>query len=156
MKSKKSIYVLLPLVLFIWGTIIYKLFSYTNESVYVVQDQEVYIKPLQIKQKDTFTIKMNSRDPFTGELVDESTYKSRHKVNNTSPKEKEELIWPVIKYKGIVSDVKDKVKIYMLIIEGRTFLMRKGQKENNILLKDGDKDMVYLKYKDDSKVVFIQ
>lgn len=156
MKTKKSIYVLLPLVLFIWGTIIYKFFSYTSESTLVIQNEEVSIKPLQIKKKDTFTIKMNSRDPFTGELVDETAYKPSHTVNNASPKEKEELIWPVIKYKGIVSDVKDKDRIYMLIIEGRTFLMRKGQKENNIILKGGDKDMVYLKYKDDSKVVFIQ
>jgi len=156
MKSKKSIYVLLPLVLFIWGTIIYKFFSYTNESVYVVQDNEVSIKPLQIKQKDTFTIKMNSRDPFTGTLINEAVSKPNHIVTRTSQEGKEELIWPMIKYKGIVSDVKDKVKIYMLIIEGRTFLMRKGQKENDILLKDGDKEMVYLKYKDDSKVVFIQ
>lgn len=156
MKSKKSVYILLPLVLFIWGTIIYKFFSYTNEEAIVDQNQEVSIKPLQIKQKDTFTVKMNSRDPFSGKMVDEEDSKIKHKISYSAPKSKEELIWPQIKYKGIVSDAKEKVKIYMLIIDGKTHLMRKGQIENEILLKDGDKEIVYLKYKNDSKVVFIQ
>lgn len=147
---------MLPLVLFIWGTIIYKFFAYTNEDTIVSQNQKISIKPLQIKQKDTFTIKINSRDPFSGKMVDEAASKIKHKISYSAPKSKEELVWPQIKYKGIVSDTKEKVKIYMLIIDGKTNLMRKGQIENEILLKDGDKDMVYLKYKNDSKVVFIQ
>jgi hypothetical protein len=55
-----------------------------------------------------------------------------------------------------VSDNKDKIKVYMVIINGKTNLMKKGDTEEGILLKEGDREIIYLKFKGDDKVVFIQ
>lgn len=158
MKSKKSIYILLPLVLIIWGAIIYQFFTYSTTEANVVSVQDYSVKPLKIKQKDTFSIKIKSRDPFSGKMVDNATKKvsSKRKATNKTLEIKQELIWPQISYKGIVSDTKDKIKIFMIIIGGKTFLMKQGEIENDILLTGGDGEKINLKYRGESKVVFIQ
>lgn len=158
MKNKKSIYILLPLVLFIWGAVVYQFFSYTNDEIPDVQNQNIAVKPFVIKPPDTTSITVNSRDPFLGKMTtsENKPTVSSSKKEYKEPKVKEELIWPDVKYKGIVSDVKDKVKVYMVIINGKTFLMRKGDKEEGVKLKDGDRETVYLLYQRDLKVVFIQ
>lgn len=157
MKNKKSIYILLPLVLLIWGAIIYQFFNYTNPESERVTPQESLVRPLVIKQKESIRIKINPRDPFSGKMIDDGVNKAHVKRNtNNAHIIKEELVWPRVNYKGIVSDNKDKIKVYMVIINGKTYLMKKGDLEEGILLKDGDRDNVSLKYKGDNKVVFIQ
>ncbi len=158
MKNKKNIYILLPLVLFIWGAVAYQFFSFSNEEIPDVQSQNMTIKPFVIKPQDTFSININNRDPFLGKInTNESTSKvtSTNTVNK-APKAEKEIIWPNVQYKGIVSDVKDKIKVYMIIIDGKTYLMKKGDEENGVKLKDGDRETAYLVYQRDLKVVFIQ
>lgn len=158
MKNKKSIYILLPIVLFIWGAVVYQFFSFSSDKIPDDQNQNTAIKPFVIKPQDTSTIKVNSRDPFLGKMTSsepKSTVPSVKKINK-EPVVKEELIWPNVAYKGIVSDIKDKVKVYMVIINGKTFLMKKGDVEEGVKLKDGDRETVYLLFQRDLKVVFIQ
>lgn len=157
MKTKKSIYILLPLVLLIWGAIIYQIFNYTNAQPTVIPEQDIVVKPIVIKPKESIHIKINPRDPFSGKMVDNKANKPAIKHNTVkTQKITEELIWPEITFKGIVSDNKDKIKVYMVIINGKTYLMRKGDIQEEIKLKDGDRDIIYLIYKGKSKVVFIQ
>jgi hypothetical protein len=156
MKSKKSIYVLLPLVIIIWGAIVYQIFDYSTPESAIVPAEDFSVKPIVQKPKDSISIKINQRDPFSGKMVDDAAKRPIGKQSRRTPKIKEELIWPQIKYKGIVSDVKDKIKVYMVIIDGKTHLMKKGETEEEIVLKDGDREMIYLNYNGDSKVVFIQ
>ena len=59
----------------------------------------------------------------------------------------EALVWPTILYKGMISDAKEKNQVFMLVISGRDFFMKKGDIKNDILLKDGDKESIYVKYK---------
>jgi hypothetical protein len=80
--------------------------------------------------------------------------KSTSKIRK-EPKPEETIVWPVILYKGIVSDTKDKIKIYMLIIGGKTCLMKKGQIENEVFLKDGDKESIYVKYKGNLNLIML-
>ena len=148
---------MLPLVLLIWGSIIYQFFAFSNDEVVSNASNEYPNKPLQIKKKDTFSIKINPRDPFLGKMVnDEMTKGVKHKSINSNPKTKVELVWPQIKYKGIVADNKDRVKVYMLIINGKSHLMRKGDEIDKVFLKEGDRETIYVKYEGDIKVVFIQ
>lgn len=157
MKNKKSIYILLPLVLLIWGAIGYQFFSSSDGETINVAPTVYSGKPLQIKKTDTFSIKINERDPFSGKIVkDERSNVVKQKSGHANRKIKEEIVWPQIKYKGIVADIKDRVKVYMLIIDGKTHLMKKGEKIDNLLLKDGDRDGVYLQYNNDTKVFYIQ
>ncbi|MBC7523114.1 MAG: hypothetical protein H7239_01545 [Flavobacterium sp.] len=157
MKNKKSIYIMLPLVLLIWGAIIYQFFSYVNPESSEIPNQEFAIKPLIIKKIDSVKIKINPRDPFSGKLVDEMVKKRIVKQSSKKIVEiKEALVWPKINYKGIVSDNKDKIRVYMIIINNKTHLMKKGDFEEEILLIDGNRQAISLKYKRESKDVLIQ
>ncbi len=148
MKNKKTIYVLLPIVLFIWGLLIYQFFSYTSPEPTIPDLQPNLINKLEkMGQIDTFTIDINYRDPFLGKLYK----KPSEKIVNTSiqnkNREPEGILWPVIKYKGIVTDTKEKTKVFLIVISGKNCLMRIGQTQEEITLKGGNKKEVQLKYK---------
>jgi hypothetical protein len=160
MKKNKNTYLLLLFVLVVWGAVLYQFFSFSNAPVEETNIVEIDLKPLQIKQRDTFSITVNRRDPFLGKMAVSSQIKnintySKSVVSNTK-KIKEALVWPDVKYKGIVSDTKEKIKVYMVIIDGKTFFMKKGEIENEVKLKDGDKDAIYPVYKGELKAIFIQ
>lgn len=147
MKNKKSIYILLPIVLLIWGGVMYQFFSFsdTNE-IETIAANELILKPLKIIKRDTFSIDANYRDPFLGKMYTPKKQVLTPKIKK-EPTIEEPLIWPTITYKGIVSDTKDKTTIFMVLIAGQTFLMKKGEVQNEVFLKEGDKESIYLKYK---------
>lgn len=157
MKNKKSIYILLPVVLFIWGTVMYQFFSFSGiDQKTITESNDFKIKPLQLKERDTFSINVNYRDPFLGKVNSSVSIskKNTHKIKK-EPKIEEPLVWPTILYKGIVSDTKEKITIYMLIINGKTCLMKKGETENEVFLKDGDRESIYVKYKENLNLIMI-
>lgn len=150
MKNRKSIYVLLPIVLLIWGILINQFLSFSvSDTVLKNTTSEFSIKPFKLKERNQFYINVNYKDPFLGKIhspqiinIPKNTIKAKNK-----PKTEEIIDWPTILYKGIVSDTKDKKRIYMLVINGKTCLMKKGSTENEVHLKDGDKESIYVKYK---------
>lgn len=158
MKNKKNIYILLPVVLLIWGSLIYRFFSFSSPQEIEVPVQEFKVKPLVFKQRDTTPINVNYRDPFLGISYapqSQSVNKTKAKAKKVV-KEKEPVLWPTIVYKGIVSDTKDKIKVFMLIINGKTCLMKKGNTEEEVFLKQGDRNAVYVKYKGNLNIILLQ
>jgi hypothetical protein len=161
MKNKKSIYFLLPIVLLIWGAVMYQFFSFsTHEELQTTSSDEIVFKPLNLKKRDTTPINVNYRDPFLGKMYVKRSNElvARNKTKNLKKTSKivEPIVWPEIVYKGIVSDTKEKNKVFMLIINGQTFLMRKGQTENEVFLKEGDRESVYVKYKGNLNLILLQ
>lgn len=161
MKNKKSIYFLLPVVLLIWGAVLYEFFSFSSsEELQATSSDEIIFNPISIKKRDTTAINVNYRDPFLGKIYVERDNKEVAKKKFSSlkkaPKITESVVWPTIVYKGIVSDTKEKNKIFMLIINGKTFLMRKGETESEIFLKEGNRESVYVKYKGNLNLILLQ
>jgi len=160
MKNKKNIYILLPIVLFVWSAVLYQVFSFTNnDEIISANDPEFIIKPLKVKQRQSFVIDVNYRDPFLGKMYLAQTIskvKTEKSTIKKTPNVQETLIWPVILYKGMISDTKDKAKIFMIIIDGQNHYMKIGDTENEIYLKSGDKESVYVKYKGNLNLIMIQ
>ncbi|WP_166923977.1 hypothetical protein [Flavobacterium poyangense] len=160
MKNKKNIYILLPIVLFVWGAVLYQIFSFTDTDEITAADiPEFTIKPLKVKERQSIVIDVNYRDPFLGKMYTPQTV-SKPKSGATSvkktPKVQETLVWPVILYKGMISDTKDKNKIFMLVIDGQNHYMKIGDTANEIYLKNGDKESVYVKYKGNLNLIMLQ
>lgn len=162
MKHKKSIYFLLPLVIFIWGSVMYEFFSFSN-------DQEIEQKngsqdddfSLEFKKREITRINVMYRDPFLGKVYRESNARivsSKKAVvpKGKQPKIEETIVWPALQYKGIVSDTKEKNKVFMLIINGKTFLMKAGETENEVYLKSGDRTSVLVNYKGKPDLIFLE
>ena len=124
MKNKKNIYILLPIVLLVWGLVIYQFFSFGNEgTVTEMSETNLDIKPIALEKRDSVAISVHYRDPFLGKMYAplQGGAKKTGKQKNV---EKEATVLPDIVYKGLVSDAKDKKKVFMVILNGHTFLMR--------------------------------
>lgn len=158
MKNKKNIYILLPIVLLVWGGVLYQVFSFTaEEEIKTVANHEFTIKPLKIKKRKTFRINVNYRDPFLGKMYapEKTLKKIPSSKANKKPKPQETLVWPTIQYKGIISDIKDKKKVFILIIDGKNYYMKTGDTQNEVFLKEGDKESVYVKYKGNLNLIML-
>lgn len=150
MKNKKSIYILLPIVLLIWGILIYQFFSFSAPDEDLENTStEFKVKPFKLKERSPFTVNVAYRDPFLGKMYVSpvpNLKKSSGKLKKV-PKPEEAIVWPTILYKGMISDTKEKNKVFIMTIAGHDFFMKKGDTENEVFLKDGDKESVYVKYK---------
>lgn len=159
MKSKKSIYILLPIVLIIWGMIIYQFFSYTNSQVIEVQEELPLFVNIDYKEPDTTALNINHRDPFTGKLENANRNASSSNVKAINQPKTQILSTPEvqtqIEYKGIVSDVANKKKVFMVIIDDQTFLMKQGDKENEVELINGNRESITIKHKGKKKNILL-
>ncbi|KAF2518529.1 hypothetical protein E0W68_09410 [Flavobacterium salilacus subsp. salilacus] len=156
MKNKKAIYILLPLVLLIWAMVIYQFFSFSGSDAVAVNNNKAYtIKPINIPVKDTFTINVNYRDPFLGKMYLPNNNKTSIS-KKTKPKPAEPIIMPHIIYKGIVSDNQNEKKVFMVIIKGQTFLMKEKDTEQEVTLKNGNREYIEVVYKGQKNKIVIQ
>jgi hypothetical protein len=159
MKNKKSIYILLPVVLLVWGVVIFQFFSFTTPDVVLDNTVlELNIKPFKLKERSTFSVDVNYRDPFLGKVyaVNEASKVKKDVVKvKKKPKPEETIVWPTILYKGLISDVKGKNKTFMIVISGKNHFMKVGETENEIFLKDGDKESIYVKYKGNLNIIML-
>jgi hypothetical protein len=159
MKNKKSIYILLPVVLLIWAVLLFQLFSFSvPDEVVESTSKEFTIKPFKIKARKSFLINVNYRDPFLGKIyADQEILKaklSKVKVTKAS-KPEEALVWPSIQYKGMLSNAKEKKMVFILVISGKNCFMKIGETQNEIFLKSGDKESIYITYKGNLNLIMI-
>lgn len=114
------------------------------------------VSNVNYKMPDSIIIDVNYRDPFTGTLS--STNRKAIKTNvsakssslNLQSKVKDEL---QITYKGLVSDTSDKNKVFMVLISGKTYLMKKGQTEENVQLVKGNRSSIVVKVEGKQKTI---
>lgn len=155
MKNKKKTYILLFIVLLIWGLVIYQFFSLGNSEVAINETGSNYdLKPLNIKKRDTFSINVDYRDPFLGRMYQPETKSSKPFKRKVHPKEP--VIWPNIIYKGIVSDGKDKKKVFMVMINGQAHFMKENDREQGIQLKSGNRSSIQVIYEGQRNDIMIQ
>lgn len=158
MKNKRTIYILLPVVLAIWGLVIYEFVSFGSADQIVPEASSNWvIQPLTFKEPKKIIIETNYRDPFLGTLyvptknATEPKKIKKSKIVKTAP----ELVWPSIEYKGVVSDNKEMKKIFLLIINGKNCFMSVGDTSNGIFLKSGDKESIYVKYQGELNLIML-
>ena len=160
MKNKKSIYLLLPLVLGIWGMVLYQFFSFVvpEEQPLVNSSDLTSFKLPEIKTNDAaYLIKVDYRDPFSGNYAEEESLG----LNETVPEKVQEvipeplpepIIWPSIAFKGMVSDNKNQIKVFIVEVKGKSITMKIGGTHQEVTLLSGDRKSVTLGYLDEKKV----
>ena len=149
MKNKTKTYILLTLVLGIWGVIGYKILSAANPTSpdMVQQRVDVSFNPKAKIETDTFSIQTVNRDPFLGTLL------VKKKSTPKKIKPKTPLIWKPIIYHGIISNQNNKAKVFIISIENQQHLIKVGQTINEIKLVRGNNNSVLLSYKGEKKTI---
>ena len=152
MKNKKNIKVLLPLVVIIWGILIFKIVdAFRPDDVNFKQGVVSSFKAPSVKEKEQFNLKAVESDPFL-----ETPYTKSSKKNKTSIKRVEnETPWPSIQYLGLVSDNNSKSKIFIVSINGQQQLLGTGETTQDVKVIKGNSESVTLKFNGHTQVYSI-
>lgn len=157
-------YILIPVVILIWGLVIYKIFSYTDGSsdvntipVFTRQKETVKL------EKDTFSIIAKYKDPFLGKNFsiyeedysdDNETQTEKVKVPEIKKEEpKINIKWPSIIYGGIIYNAKTKKSVGLVKINNRDYLGNKGNMLEEVEIIEMYNDSIKVKYSEQTKTI---
>jgi hypothetical protein len=170
-KDKKLQYVLLALVVFIWGTLIYNFMSWNGNEEYLVSDDYAVlpIKVNQEAQRDTFDILLDWSDPFkVGRSGRSKSSKSSSSSSvNTSPKkgytrpapppipgskaDKKKAVFPKVVYQGYsIND--SQITRVRVKVGAKTRTLKLGQTYEKMTLVSMAKDSISLVFGEERKV----
>ncbi|WP_299627658.1 hypothetical protein [uncultured Tenacibaculum sp.] len=148
MKKQQKTYLLLALVIIVWSIVIFQFFGYVNENEQVLPEVNyANFKPNKFTKKESYKVSVHNRDPFLG------TYRVVKKATpkNKKVRKKEPIIFPQIKYKGII--VNGNSKSFIVAIDGRQKIMKLGVKTNDVKLVSGSKKEIKILYKGSYKTI---
>ena len=129
LKNKKALYVLVPLVLIIWGVIGYRIWVGMNSDNPDYFVEQVNTEPVvEMLEPDTFSIIADYRDPFLGRIRSPKPKTGEIKKRPIQVKKKSEppLRWPSITYGGMIKNQKTNKLVAMVKINGKDNLMAVG------------------------------
>ncbi|MFK7749799.1 MAG: hypothetical protein AB8B65_15490 [Kordia sp.] len=154
MKKKGKTYILLTVVLGIWGAIGYQIFSKfgTDDAPIVASNATVQFSPKQTIEKDTFSINTQHADPF---LAKPYQQKKTTTVRRASKSKKEPIVFPSIAYKGVISKEQNAQNIYIVAIRGTQQLLKIGKTIQDVKLLKGNKKSITIAYKGERKTILV-
>ncbi len=163
MKNKKTLYFLIPLVVFIWGLIFYKIFAYMGDKNPDNLDTRSFnIKSDSIIEIDTFKLLANYDDPFLDkpyQLEGINEYQQNPdeviKKEPVIPKKievKSLVPWPQVSYGGIIKNNISNKTIVIVNINGSGKIMTAGETVNGVLLKKIFKDSIIVEFNKETKI----
>jgi hypothetical protein len=159
MKSKVTSWILLPVVLGIWGTIGWKVYVSMRGDE---SNGPVIVKEELVQQKrndrDSFVLLLNYRDPFLGKTDLHEAKKDRTVSNQPMKAEvkKTDLAlkqWPAIRYSGLVKRTSDQKSVGFLNVDGRSEFVQTGMILGEIRIGKIWKDSVEVYWEKDRRVV---
>ena len=145
---------LIVLLIVIWGGIIYKYFGKSK----VVAQKRPFINantPVNhVISKDTFTLKLNNRDPF-------KTSKIKRAVSNTTSSKKKSkktsvskvVVWPKIQYFGFVKSEANKTKLALVKVNGKLYKKREKDKIEALTILRAYSDSIIVAFNKNLKTI---
>ena len=137
MKSKKSAYILLPIVLIVWGIIFYRIYSGIDDNELISVNHAI---PADLKIEMTpseYSLFLNYNDPFLKNTVRILTSpETQSQKQSMLPKAKtaEDIKLPELQYTGMIRNAKNKHKIALLTIDQVSYMMKSGESQQNVTL----------------------
>jgi len=153
-KSKKTLYLLLPLVALIWGLIGYRVFKMTRP---VDGDFESFAKRSIRTDSVTYNklvpLTLDYRDPFLKETVSIDAENKNDEfaslfANNPEPP-KVVIPWPLIGFKGVIVSKNEQLAI--LEIDGKRLLVSQGKEYNGFRIEEIFTDSITIAFSNEIK-----
>lgn len=153
MKNKKAVYILLPVVLAIWGIISYRIYSSLKKKE-ITTDLYQPVNTLENMEGaiDTFNIIANYPDPFLRSTVTPERKSAPPKIQKEN-KVISPVVWPDIAFRGIIKNPQAKKQTALIVINGKDYLMKAGEKNENIVLTKVFKDSVEVTFEKYKKIL---
>lgn len=151
MKKNQKTYLLLAVVIGIWGFIGFKLLNASNPEPVAMTEltsNEIFV-PKQLKKRDIFSIAANYRDPFLG------TVHAPKKIKKKTARKivKKEVPQKVISYTGFITDNSSKQKIFFVTIEGQQHMMGINETVQEVKLVKGSKNQIEVRHNGKTRTI---
>lgn len=152
MKNKSVTYLLLAVVVAIWGGIFFKVFSSlasTDRPVATVAKVGL-IENIEENKPSVFAIQANYRDPFLGSRVDDRPAGDKPVVVKPVVKKKEEpKVAPdvsFVKYFGLIRNSGSQKKIGLVSIHDQEFMIGDGEEISGVKCLKHYKDSIIISF----------
>ena len=145
LKNKKFTYVLLVLVLIIWGVIFYKVYSnFGGKKQFEKILPQVIITDEKGQNDSIFTLVLDYPDPFLKGigLPDHTSLNSLSKSSTI----KQNPVWPQIEYRGLLSISNKKESTGLLKVQNLDCLVKSGKVYSGVKIRSITKDSIFLEY----------
>jgi len=155
MKKQNKTYLLLAVVVGIWGIIGFKMFNAVSpdqEEIAEVISNEIFV-PKELKEREMFTIAANYRDPFLGTV--QAPRKKVKKKTTIKAKNKKVVPQKSIQYTGFITDSSSKQKIFFVTIDGQQQMMSVSDTFQEVKLIRGTKSSIKVRYKGNTQTIGI-
>jgi len=154
LKNKTKTYVLLIVVISVWGVIGYQVWTGLNQEIPEVEHNGITIafNPKNSISIDTFSVQIFNRDPFLGTLI----IKSNNKRAPRKLKVLNKILWLPISYDGLIQKRDSRQKVFVITISGKQHLIKRGQSIDSVSLVRGNAKSIVVKYKNQQKTFNIQ
>jgi hypothetical protein len=143
MPKKTTLYLLFPLVVIIWGIVIYKVVgAFGDEKIYKPAAVKLSENEIKREKKDTFSLLPIDRDPFLGHY-----YKKPVTTKPTPVSPERKVEWPEISYLGLITDSGNSSEVHILQVNGKQILIQKSGIAGGIKLIGSKPGKVTLYYR---------
>lgn len=153
LKGKKSIYILLPLNVLIWGYMAYKIYSaFNEEEIGAVAGNNLPAPKLKAEDSNTYVLRLNYADPF---LKQEPVWKGsatpKYRAPAAAPPAAAAKKAPAEKppveilYSGFIENTSKATRAAMVSVNGVSSIIRPGQVLEGILFESITADAIVVK-----------
>ncbi|MCK0160129.1 hypothetical protein [Allomuricauda sp. F6463D] len=151
MSNNIKTYLLLGVVLLVWGIIGFKLIkALSKEPELPMVQQPISALPKSIKKRDTFELMANYRDPFLGTLP-ATKKKAVKRAVKKEPVSKRNII-----YSGLVAQTGSGNTMFFVTIEGQQYIMSKSEEINGVRLLNGNGQSIKVRYDGRTETIVLQ
>lgn len=144
MRKNTKTYILLFVVLAIWGFLGFQIigaFNSDEPEFPIVASNETFV-PKTLKKRDTFSITAHYRDPFLGTIPRSKTVKKKNIKKVTKPEQPKKNIT----YSGSVAQNNSGKRMYFLTIDGTQHIIAKNETIADVQLLSGTTESVKVRY----------
>lgn len=148
MKVNKTTYLLLILVLAIWGYFVFSLVGDLSSDD-GLNSRSLSPQPTSLfetVEKQKFELLENPRDPFLGKLSSTKQGQPNKQVQAT----RTATTWPNVIYKGMISGSNNSSR-FIFAVNGKEHLVTKGQSFADLTLVSGQADEVKIRFSGETK-----
>jgi hypothetical protein len=149
MKSNTAKYLMLFIVIGIWGSVLYRFIAFRNSD----SSDKFQASTIKLSQvSDTFSLKLGYSDPFKISSKSIKTDVSLKEISNRKIENEKKIIvkelksdWPNIRYKGGVFNEKRQSNRVIIVVNGSLQVLNKGDVILGMSLVYVSKDSVGIK-----------
>jgi hypothetical protein len=152
LKSKKNLYVLIPVVLSIWGMVGYQIMDGLKPDLPVSEDFDYgSFRESETKTKAILTLQLPDTDPFLGTVAQKKRTQNKKK-SNSSKKNPVEIPWPAVEYLGYVKqESRSGLRAVAMRINGNSYILKTGATQDSLKLVKATDDYIIMRYQKKDK-----